>query len=247
MIKTVSKYLLALSLVSVPAFADVMGVKAGYQYWKSEVSGNFGEGADSVISNDTGENSFTKIYAGFEHPIPLLPNLEVALTQHQVTASATVDSTYRLGSQTFAVSSELEGKSDTTSYDFLFYYEVLDTPILDVDLGLNAMLYTVDYDVSDVGSTASGSNDVSTLIPMAYVKVQTGLPLLGISGFASIMSGSDAEKLEAGLAYKFVDSAILDMTLTLGYRETTITLDDVDDIFAQSEYDGVFLGVQIDI
>lgn len=247
MFKAITKCLLAVSLFSIPAYADVVGVKAGYQYWKSEVTGNFGEGSDSVIGNESSDNTFSKIYVGFEHPIPLLPNVELGITQYQVAASATVDSTYRLGSQTFPVSSALSGKSDTTSYDFLFYYEVFDTAILDVDLGLNAMLYNVDYSVSDVASAVSGSNDVTTVIPMAYIRVQTGLPLLGISGFASIMSGNDAEKLEAGIAYKFVDSAILDMTLSLGYRETSITLDDVDDIFAQSEYDGVFLGFQIDI
>lgn len=237
--------LIALFLPS--AKADVLGVKAGYQYWKSEVSGYFGEGADSTITNDGRDNTFGKFYIAFEHPMPLIPNVELALTQHDVSASDSITSTYVLGDQTFPVATDLAGRSDTSSVDILLYYEVFDSSIVNLDVGVNTMYYSVDYVASDVASSLTGENTVSTIIPMLYARAESGLPLLGISGYVSLMSGSDAEKIDAGVSYKFIDSAIIDMTMSFGYRESSVTLDDVDDIFAMSEYDGIYLGIQFDI
>jgi outer membrane protein len=84
---------------------------------------------------------------------------------------------------------------------------------------------------------------------MAYSKVQLGLPFTGLSAYfeGSYLSFDDHEvsDYQAAVQYSFIESIAVDMTLQLGYRNVTVDIEDLDDVYADMEFDGVFAGLEL--
>lgn len=84
---------------------------------------------------------------------------------------------------------------------------------------------------------------------MAYSRVEFGLPFTGLGVYAegSYLSFDDHEvrDIQAALTYSFVENLAIDMTLQVGYRDITVDIEDLDDIYADLGFDGVFAGLEI--
>ena len=79
--------------------------------------------------------------------------------------------------------------------------------------------------------------------------MRVGLPLTGFDVFAqgSFISydGSQLYDAQAGIAYSLLDNLAIDMKLKLGYRQVDLQLDDVDNIYTDLSFKGVFAGVEV--
>lgn len=223
--------ILALSVLSTNVNADALGLFIGGGTWDHDPSGNFASlGSPSIdVESDlkySGESD-TYFYAAFEHFVPLVPNIriEAASLGHSGTASAV----------TF-LGSTLTGPSsislDTT--DAIIYYRILDNWI-SLDLGLNLRKLEADFIVD----TAKIS--VSESIPMVYGSVQFDLPFTGFS------VGGDMNLTDySGSTYREVRlRALYEMGVIgfeAGIKSVTLELDDVDNINADLEFEGIMLG-----
>jgi outer membrane protein len=104
--------------------------------------------------------------------------------------------------------------------------------------------------VSESESNRTATEEFSGVIPMAYAKAEVGLPFTGLGVYAegSFLAIGDhsVSDIQAALTYSFVESLALDMTLQAGYRAVTVELDDIDDFYADLEFNGVFVGLEFD-
>ena len=135
------------------------------------------------------------------------------------------------------------------STDFILYYELFDNDLVSFDLGVNAKYIDGSLSVVDAASNTQGAGEFSGVVPMAYSRLQLGLPFTGLAAYAegSYLSFDDHElsDYQVAVAYSFIESLAVDMTLQVGYRKVTVDIEDLDDIYANMEFDGVFAGLEV--
>jgi outer membrane protein len=232
--KIVTSSLLLATLYSASASADFLGIYVGAGSWNHDPSGNFNSTQTGSTNVDLQSNlglsdeSEGYVWAAFDHPIPLLPNIRLERTSLGHTGTS--------GSVNFngaTVSGSSTVNLDST--DAILYYRLLDNWV-NFDLGLN--LRKID------GEFAIGSESVSVseTIPMLYLAAQFDLPFSGFSVGAdySLVSydGSSYDDLRLRAMYEMGV-----VGFELGLRTTTLELDDVDNINADLEFDGIMAGV----
>lgn len=225
---------LVLSVLSATASADALGLYIGGGTWNHDPAGTFGTQGDADINVgadlDYSDKNDTYFYAAFEHFVPLVPNVrvEVASMEHSGTASGL----------TFNGSS-VNGHSaislDTT--DAIAYWRLLDNWI-NFDFGINVRQLDADFTVgSEIVS-------VSETVPMLYVAAQFDMPLTGLSVGADINTISFS-----GVTYQDMRIRALYETGVIGFeaglKSTTIELDDVDNVNADLEFEGLMFGAFI--
>lgn len=237
------------ALLSTTANADtILGGYIGAQAWNMGASGGFAQN-ESIAEFEFDEETNNSFYAALEHPIPLIPNIKLARTTLDTTGSTVVDTQFTFGGEVYLVNSELDTTVDITATDYILYYEILDTDIVSIDLGVSAKQIEGDFVVVDQDGN-TGSESFDGFVPMAYGKVQLGLPLTGLGLYAegSFLSIDDDSftDYQVALTYSFVESLALDLTLQAGYRNTSLDVNDLDDVYADLEFDGVFIGLEFD-
>jgi len=222
---------MALTVATGTANADALGIYAGGGIWDHDPSGTFGTEGDASINAESdlaysGESD-TYFYAAFEHFVPLVPNVrvEVASMEHTGTAAGlTFNGVSATGDSAISL--------DTT--DAIAYWRLLDNWI-NFDFGLNVRQLEADFVVGP--ETVS----VSETVPMLYVAAQVDLPFTGFSVGADINTIS-----VSGVTYQDMRvRALYEMGvigLEAGLKSTTIELDDVDNVNADLEFEGVMFG-----
>lgn len=231
------------------ALADtVLGGYVGAQSWNMATTGSFSQNDSSADFNfDDKRNS--SFYAALEHPIPFVPNIKVARTTIDTSGSASLDSDFTFAGETYSVNTDITTQVDLTTTDFILYYEILDNDIASIDVGISGKQISGDFMVADENGTSS-ARDLSAVIPMGYAKVEVGVPGTGLSVFAEgsalAIDDDSITDYQVGVMYNMVDLIAIDLSLQAGYRSTDIDLNDVDDVFADLKFDGVFLGLELD-
>ena len=85
---------------------------------------------------------------------------------------------------------------------------------------------------------------------MAYAKTAIGLPFTGLGVYAegSFLAVGDhsVSDVQAGVTFSFVETLALDLTIQAGYRAMNVELDDLDDIYSNLDFTGVFVGLEFD-
>ncbi|WP_371186801.1 TIGR04219 family outer membrane beta-barrel protein [Thalassotalea maritima] len=223
-------------LTSLNANADVIGVYAGAQLWDMSAEGSY---ADSSMQTeyDFESEKQNRLYIEVEHPVPLIPNVKIAHSE-LMTAG------FEFGFDAMLIDGELNGEVDVTYTDYTLYYELFDNGLFSFDFGLTAKDFGGDFVTSN-----GDSLNVDTYIPMLYLSAEVALPLTGLDVFAegNILAIGDntLADYQAGVAYALVDNMIVDVDVQLGYRVVEVELDDVDDIYADLKFDGVFAGLEV--
>lgn len=248
------KTALILSLSSVLLAGTVqadtlLGIYFGAEGWQSSAKGSF---AQTELRQDFNfkDKTQTSYYLALEHPLPLLPNMRL---QHNKLTSAgitDISAGFTLAGETFAADTEVRNQVDLTNTDYVLYYELFDNSLLSLDLGINAKYIQGEVQVAETAADGmSAVQSVSQFVPMLYTSAAIGLPLTGLKLFArgSIVSydGSQLYDAQAGVAYAFMDNLALDLTLKAGYRAVNMRLDDIDDLYADLKFNGVFAGIEI--
>lgn len=56
------------------------------------------------------------------------------------------------------------------------------------------------------------------------------------------MDDSTVYDYQIGVSYELVDNLVVDLDLTLGYRAVKLELNDIDDLYSDLTFNGVFAG-----
>jgi len=240
------------SLLTASVQADtLLGLYIGGHMWANQAEGSFGEGASNQATFDFKDESQGSFFVALEHPIPFIPNIKIASTTLDTTGSATITGDFTFDGNTYSSSSALETTFDASFVDYTFYYELLDNDLLTFDIGLTARDLESQINVTgDISGTPTSSDlSVSGIIPLVYVNTIIGLPFTGFNIFAeaNFLSFDDNTlyDYQVGVSYEVLDNLAVDLDVTLGYRSLKLELDDIDDLYSDLTFDGVFVGATV--
>ena len=234
-------YPLVLS-ASFTANADTLSLTVGGGAWNESPSGNFqkiGDPAAVDVNNQLfwDDESQTYLFATFEHPVPIIPNVKLMKTTLDQSGSGTANFVFDGNTYTGNVNNDFSMET----LDLYAYYEILDN-VVSLDLGLDIRNIKIDYTITSTGVTTTDSIDET--VPMIYAMVgATPWPDLTISGEISYISydGSEISDFTAKVSYT---TSFL-VGVEAGYRNQQYTLDDVSDTNADLSFDGVFAGAYL--
>jgi len=239
--------ILVTGLLSASAMADTIGgLYIGGSIWSNEATGTFGEKSGLVDFNlkDQEQGSY---YIALEHPIPLIPNLMIASTTLDTDGSTILSQDFEFGDEKFNISTPVDTTFDVSYVDYTLYYELFDNGLFSFDFGLTARDFDGDIKVSSADENAELS--VSSIVPMLYVSTIVGLPGTSFDLFANgnLLSIDDHTlyDYQVGISYELVDNLAVDVNLTVGYRAVKLQLEDLDDLYTDIEFKGVFAGAVI--
>ena len=238
---------LVTSLLSTSAMADtIAGLYIGGSIWSNEATGTFGE-KNGLVDFNLADQEQGSFYIALEHPIPLIPNLMVSSTSLETDGSTVLSTTFEFEGKTFNPSTPVETTFDVSYVDYTLYYEIFDNGLLSFDIGLTGRDFDGDITVSSTGDSAKLS--VTEIVPMLYVSTIVGLPGTDFNLFANgNLLSIDDHKLydyQAGVSYELVDNIAVDVNLTVGYRGVKLQLEDIDDLYTDIEFKGLFAGVVV--
>jgi len=237
------KQLPAIFLLSIlhisSASADFIGFTIGGGIWNHSPSGtirNNGSNINDVnLEDNLGLSGEAQGFAwvSVEHPVPLVPNVEVRYSTIDLTGNGTVNAQFSDTTFTGNISDTLT----LNQYDAIIYYEILDNWV-NLDLGVSVKY--IDGSVTITSSTITESQNFTAPIPMAYAKAKFDLPFSGFSasGKASLLSFGDHElsDYEVSITYE----TDLGLGAGIGYRKQTLKLDDIKQISSNISIDGLF-------
>lgn len=241
---------LSSALISGQISADtLLGVYLGGDGWRTDVTGSFGnsEPAPTFNFNSKAQGSY---FIALEHPIPVLPNIRLAHNQLEADGVTLINGQFSFGGEDFAVNTTVANQVDLTNTDIVLYYEILDNSLVALDLGLTGKYIKGSASVVEQTQRGlQGEESVSQWLPMAYVNSKIGLPLTGLDLFAqgSYIGWSDSRMydVQAGIGYEIVDSLPVDIRLKVGYRAVNLRLDELDDLYSNLDFKGVFAGLEL--
>lgn len=242
------------TVLSTNVQADALGIYLGGQVWDNQASGTFGDGSSLVDFNlvDEKQNSF---FVAFEHPLPLIPNARIASTSLETNGMTTLDTDFDFDDEIFLSGADVNADFDVSYVDYTLYYELFDNDLLSFDFGITARDFDGDVTVSTQVTTSSGTVSqsdtiaVTDVVPMLYVATNVGLPLTGLNLYAqgNFLSFDDHTlyDYEVGVSYELVDNMLIDVNVNAGYRAVKLELEDLNDLYTNIEFDGVFVGTTI--
>lgn len=247
------KALLAASLTTLlctSAQADtILGLYIGGQMWANEAEGSFGEGeTDQAVFNFDDETQ-GNFFVALEHPIPLVPNIKIASTTLDTVGGATISGSFTFEGVTYSDTAQVDTTFDASYVDYTLYYELFDNDLLTFDFGLTARDLDADINVIEQATSQSADLAVSGFVPLIYVNTVIGLPFTGFNVFAeaNFLSYDDntVYDYQVGVSYELLDNLAVDLDVALGYREVKLELDDVDDLYSDLTFNGLFLGATL--
>ena len=238
----------ALCLAPATHADTLLGLYAGAQGWNTSTLGGFSE-TSNTADFDFDSSTNASLYVAFEHFVPLVPNVKVNYLQLDTDGVTNLNAEFTFEGTDYAANTSLLTDASIDSADLILYYEIFDNDLVSFDIGVNGKYIDGTFYVEDVDSGESGEASFKGIIPMAYSRVEFGLPFTGLGVYAegSYLSFDDHEvrDIQAALTYSFVENLAIDMTLQVGYRDITVDIEDLDDIYADLGFDGVFAGLEI--
>lgn len=237
-------------LITPVAQADMLlGLYVGAQGWNTSTSGGFSESSTGAANFDYDSQTNSSLYVAFEHFVPLVPNIKINYTSMDSDGFTDLDASFEFDGTTYSESASLLTNTSIDSADLVLYYEIFDNDLVSFDIGVNGKFIDGTLFVEDVDSGVNGESSFTGVIPMAYSRVEVGLPFTGLSVYAegSYLSFDDhsVHDIQAAVTYSFVENLAIDMTLQLGYRDFSVDIEDLDNIYADLSYDGVFAGLEV--
>ncbi len=242
--------LLMSATFAMPASADMLGIWVGANAWNYDISGSTRFQSTSAIDDidvkqDLGysDDTLGSFYAIFEHPLPLIPNVKVSLTNIDTSANGQLTGSVTYGGKTFSASEAVSTSIKLDQSDVTIYWRLLDN-IVNLDVGLNAKY--IDGSTTITGATTgSATASFSTWVPMVYAGAGIDLPFSGLAATADGSyigyNGSNFYDFSARVTYDspwFVGGE-------LGYRRINLTLDDIDANYADITFEGPFAGLYV--
>ena len=237
--------LLGISIAS----ADTLGFRVGGGIWQPDGEGTFRHGADNFdLKNDLylkdGEDQ-NYVYAFFEHPIPLIPNIRISQTSLAFDGAGTVG----VGSHTFG-STDFAGTAVTSKMvldhsDTTIYYSLLDN-WFHLDLGLTAKKFDGKVSIIRASDGYTETTNIDKTIQLLYVAAGIELPFIN-----NLFFGIESHILSVG------DHTVRDITTKISYttdyfigfeagiRTFIMELDNLNGNTSNMEFTGSFANLYI--
>lgn len=240
------KNILLLSLCAtfaLSANADSLGFEVGAAYWGAKASGDFSYKGDNIdLEKDLGygdKKNTNFVWASFEHPIPIIPNIKIQHTTFDQSKSKNTNVVFDDKRYAGNVNSSIK----LNQTDFILYYKVLDN-WANLDLGVNAKYLNASVSMnSEDPLVPSSSKDLNYVIPMLYGKAKFDLPLTGLSIESDLSyvyyDSSKFYDLKGGLVYE----TSFGLGATAGYRAQKIKLNDISDVNSDINIKGFYAGL----
>lgn len=234
------KFLAAVPFLIFPvlAQADFIGIHVGGGLWNSGFSGDIIDNVSLDGDLNIHGNIGNYVYAAIEHPVPLIPNIKIARTTIDDTATGNLSTNFDFNGTSYVVDETVMTELDLTHTDFTLYYEVIDTG-MDLDLGLTARYFN-----GDVG--LNGNREaIDVVLPMFYARAKIGLPFTGtyIGGEANIISysGNEIADLAVHVGWETENFIFPEFGVQVGYRRFIVDVSEDDaDVAVDARVDGVF-------
>jgi outer membrane protein len=249
------KKLLAIAITAatpVMAQADLLfTVEAGASMWNAEASGS----ADSIDLGKNGLNLDSEnnnvLFAAFEHPLPVIPNIKIMKTDLDLTGDGTASYNF--------LGKDLEGSASSalnlSHTDLTLYWGVpLPIPFVDINFGLTARQFDGEVSVtatdSDTSTQVTQSEDLNFTMPMGYLNVDIDTPF-GIYARADLnalsFDGNGVTDTSVALGYT-LPIPLVDVNLEAGHRSIAVTTDqDTVDIETDIDVSGMFFGLNVSV
>lgn len=251
--KKIALVLTFTSALSANVQADALGIYLGAQVWDNQASGTFGDGSSQVDFNlaDEKQNSF---FIAFEHPLPMLPNARIASTSLETNGMTKLGSDFKFDDEKFIKGAEVNAGFNVSYVDYTLYYELFDNDLFSFDFGLTARDFDGDVMVSSNKNSSGKAAQLDTIavtdiVPMLYIATNVGLPLTGLNLYAqgNLLSIDDHTlyDYEVGVSYELVDNLAVGVNVNAGYRSVKLELEDLNNLYSNIEFDGVFVGTTI--
>lgn len=248
------KKLLAIAITAATpmmAQADLLfTIDAGASMWNAEASGDVDGAVDlgkDGLNLDSEANNV--LFASFEHPIPMIPNVKVMKTDLDLTGDGS--STYTFLGQTYtgATASQL----DLSHTDFTLYWGVpLPIPFFDINFGLTARQFDGVVSVTDKTTNTETKEDLSFTMPMGYLNVDFDSHF-GVYARAELnalsFDGNGVTDTSLAVGYTLpLPIPFLDINLEGGYRTIDVMTDkDTAGVETSVDVSGMFAGLNISI
>ena len=246
------KTLIAITALSAGLFfqtasADTLGFRVGGGVWQPDASGTFRHGGGNIdLKNDLylkdGEDQ-SYVYALFEHPLPIIPNIKISQTALTFDGTGDVATSYTFGGTTYNVSDPVTTKMVLDHSDTTLYYSLLDN-WFHLDLGLTAKKFDGKVSVTTGGLTET--TNIDKTIPLLYAAAGIELPFIN-----NLFFGVEANVLSVG------DHSISDITAKISYtteyfvgfeagvRTFAVELDNLNGNTSNMEFTGSFANLYI--
>ena len=262
MMKMVMRAALLAAVWSSSSFALVgFGGGVGFGMWNAGATGDiaYGSGTPTVVDmEDTlgleAENN-NYMWAYFEHPIPVVPNIRVEQTAffNEGTETLTVGSSF--GGQTFTGKTKSELQLNQT--DAILYWGIpglntLTLGILDFDFGLALKQFDGYLKMTETSTNTTEEADLSFPMPLVYLRLMVNIPVidLGIEAQSKTFSygGVSYGDTRIGLSYELpIPIPIVSFGIEGGLRTQNFVIDPdsdlVDDVDADLSFSGVYYGL----
>ena len=225
------------------ARADFVGLNIGANHWTPDLTGSFGGNSigDSTINlmSDLAldEPAPSNLVLIVEHPIPLLPNVKYQNFDLNSSGSSNPGGLAFNGTN---FPGAINSTFDLSHDDIVLYYELLDNWV-SLDLGMDFKVFDGEVELSDISSTESVLVDET--VPLFYLSARFDLPFSGFyigadinNNFSSTGDGS-AEDSSIMLGYESGSG----LGFEGGIKKFSLELDDVNNLNADLEYDGIYL------
>jgi outer membrane protein len=260
--KTTTALALALASTNVAALPLIDFWVGGYS-WNTAYEGSVsatssGQPIDLSLDNTLQlEDSYNNvIWAAFEHPVPVLPNIQIKQTSLETTGMGSFDQSFTFGGETYNQNLTLDSNLNLNHTDLTLYWG-LPLPIVTVDFGLNIRQFDGDLMINQLDSNSnivnSGSTALDAPIPMAFARVGGYLPFTGLSlmAEANYIGYGETNHMDYQIVARYTLPIIpvLDVNIEAGYRSFQLNIDptdfdgDEDDLTADIDMSGVFVGL----
>lgn len=252
-----------------PQANDTTGLYLGGQIWQNEANGSFGE-KDTLVDLNLGKEQQSYYFVAVEHPFSFLPNVRIAHTSLETSgkthSTQTISVTPNAITHTSIIDTDIEDSVNISYLDYTLYFELFNNGLFSFDLGVTARDFDGAITVTEATTTVSNWQDIygtpytatkydnsvakintDDIEPMLYVATNIRLPLTGLSIFGQgdflLRDERTISDYQVGLSYDLVDSRVMDLTVTLGYRVAKMEFEGVDNLYTELEFKGASLGM----
>jgi outer membrane protein len=163
--------LLAALSSSVALNADFLKIEAGVSLDKPTISGYIQDSGIRVdLESDLALKSVDNqmgIWANFKHPIPLIPNVYVSYNKTDFFGHNTINKNITFGDFTYSTNTEVTTKYLIENTEIRPYYNVLDTKLAIIDLGLSLSQQKGYFEIN------GDRTDINIVVPLFVAKIET--------------------------------------------------------------------------
>ena len=238
----------ALLTVATAAQAEFVGLEVGISGWYADPSGwveseRSGASGRADLERDLHLDSETTgfVWLRVVPPLPLLPNFKLSHAPMKFEGAGRVGQEFSLRGQAIGVGERIDSELELDQWDVALFYNLLDN-VVELDLGINVKVLDGHVSVTPEGGSTQRMSFTAP-VPMLYARVGANLPFTGLyvgaEGSAISYDGHKLADLKAGIRYTFAHV----VGLEAGYRLQKLKLDDLDDVSADFEVAGPYLGV----